>query len=302
MSFLKSKWILMLAALAVILAISVACRLGSEQVSPDSSIPVAPEFTDFYEQNGGVATIGLPISGIFEFDELQVQYFQRMRLEIDVGQNRIQITPLGTHFWDDKDIAANAVIVGEFLEFYEMHGGADVFGAPLSNQFVEGERWVQYFENGMLEWHPDNPAAARVQVAELGRVHYLRSGAIQAHRDQTSRNHLAPLTHTSFAGVILNASVSSPVLYGGEEQSLHVEAVTQEGLPVANQIVRIILSYNKNEPRNLPEQRTNDEGKLDVRLIVPDAEPGETVQVQVNIMSTLGEILGSQAVTYRIWW
>jgi LPXTG-site transpeptidase (sortase) family protein len=53
-----------------------------------------------------------------------------------------------------------------FRQFYEGHGGAVVFGFPLTEVYLEESRPVQYFERARLEWHAES---LTVQVGHLGR-------------------------------------------------------------------------------------------------------------------------------------
>jgi hypothetical protein len=59
-------------------------------------------------------------------------------------------------------------VQGEFLHFFYLYGGLESLGYPLTEQ-ITLEGWtVQYFENGRLEFHPENQPAYRVTVGWLG--------------------------------------------------------------------------------------------------------------------------------------
>jgi hypothetical protein len=63
---------------------------------------------------------------------------------------------------------------GEFRDFYMLHGGAQMFGPPLSEEYwgvsqVTGRTLrMQLFERVKLELDPDAPAGQRVRLAPLG--------------------------------------------------------------------------------------------------------------------------------------
>lgn len=61
-------------------------------------------------------------------------------------------------------------VCGEFRDFFEIRGGVEIFGYPLTEAFIDpthnGLR-VQYFQRARMEWHPYNPAAYRVQLGLL---------------------------------------------------------------------------------------------------------------------------------------
>jgi hypothetical protein len=65
-------------------------------------------------------------------------------------------------------------VQGAFLDFYDAKGGSLLFGAPITDQLVEGGRTVQYFAKARFELWPENPAGFQVQLgllaAQLGKV------------------------------------------------------------------------------------------------------------------------------------
>ena len=63
----------------------------------------------------------------------------------------------------------NRCMEGAFRDYWQLHGGLEVLGLPISQAFVD-ERGliVQYFERAILEWHPEQPAAYQVLLTRLG--------------------------------------------------------------------------------------------------------------------------------------
>lgn len=57
---------------------------------------------------------------------------------------------------------------GEFLDYFNQHGGLRIFGYPITEQIVLNGRTVQYFQRGRLELHLENQAPYRVQLGLLG--------------------------------------------------------------------------------------------------------------------------------------
>ncbi len=45
---------------------------------------------------------------------------------------------------------------GVFRDYWRRFGGLEIFGYPLTEQRLEGDLWVQYFERARFEYHPDN--------------------------------------------------------------------------------------------------------------------------------------------------
>jgi hypothetical protein len=44
---------------------------------------------------------------------------------------------------------------GEFLKYWQQHGGLSIFGYPISEPFTERGYTVQYFERNRFEYHPE---------------------------------------------------------------------------------------------------------------------------------------------------
>jgi DMSO/TMAO reductase YedYZ molybdopterin-dependent catalytic subunit len=57
---------------------------------------------------------------------------------------------------------------GRFLTFWSQHGGLATFGYPLTEEFEEDGRTVQYFERQRFELHPENAAPYDVLLGLLG--------------------------------------------------------------------------------------------------------------------------------------
>ncbi len=57
-----------------------------------------------------------------------------------------------------------------FLEFFNAYGGLDVFGYPITNEYVDPLTGVtvQYFENSRFEWWPESAPGQRVKLGLLG--------------------------------------------------------------------------------------------------------------------------------------
>ena len=173
---------------------------------PQTGFCVSGRFLRYYQQHGGLATNGYPLSGVFterleDGKEYAVQYFERTRLEahaeavppydVQLGQFGRRIRPA-----DPPTTALPGAIYfpqtghnlgGRFRDYWETHGGLDQFGYPLSEEFVEtledGKAYtVQYFERARFEYHPENPAEYRVLLGHFGRRILTEVGGTNAPR------------------------------------------------------------------------------------------------------------------------
>lgn len=60
-------------------------------------------------------------------------------------------------------------ICNGFLRYWQTQGGPEVFGYPVSDEFVDNNLTVQFFERARFEWHPGtDPAHWDVQLGRLG--------------------------------------------------------------------------------------------------------------------------------------
>jgi hypothetical protein len=60
-------------------------------------------------------------------------------------------------------------IDGVFLDAWRAWGGATSWGLPLTAEFQENGRTVQYYDFGRFEYHPEDPDGTVVQFGDLGR-------------------------------------------------------------------------------------------------------------------------------------
>jgi hypothetical protein len=58
-------------------------------------------------------------------------------------------------------------VYGAFLDFFEEHGGLEIFGYPISAPYNERGLLVQYFQNARMEWHPRSSHSGTVELGKL---------------------------------------------------------------------------------------------------------------------------------------
>jgi len=281
----------------------VACS-GLERSVPENAgmnIPIDPAFTEFYYSYGGGAVFGQPLTSLFEFEGKQVQYFQRMRLELD-RDNRVLVSPLGAMLYQptaspnsDVELTSPAI----FQSFYEQHGAELVFGSAISPLQNEGNRLVQYFQNGLLEWQPAAPVGQQVQVGELGNLHFIVTGADWAYEKVLGLN---AGTNTTLSHATVEATVRHPILFSHQIQQIYVEARTPEHRVAGNYPVQIRLAGS--ESLLLAEGTTDDSGVVMVEIIeMPAFSAGQYVALDILILSRQKDtILGSKRIIFRQWW
>lgn len=160
---------------------------------------VSQLFLPYYNQHGGVRIFGYPISQLMTVNGRQVQWFERARLEYwpEYQSSAYEVQPglVGVEYTDGRQFPTQSFFTnrpglryfgetshgvgGRFLDFWETHGGLDIFGYPLSDEVIEilpeTNRYhtVQYFQRARLEWHPEYAGTQdEIQIGLLGRALY----------------------------------------------------------------------------------------------------------------------------------
>jgi hypothetical protein len=199
-------------ALALLLVAGTITSPSNAQAAPAASSPfryfketghnIGTRIKTFFETKGGVPIFGLPLTDVVQEGNLQVQYFERAKLELhpEFEPNfYVSIAQLGRaaaqgrteEAFQPREVAEDATttyfkatghsIKLGFRAFWLRNGGVHVFGYPLSEEFSEisaddGQAYtVQYFERVKLEYHPESPNNS-VQIARLGAQALDRSG------------------------------------------------------------------------------------------------------------------------------
>jgi thermitase len=177
---------------------------------PETGHTISGKFKDFWENRGGLAIFGYPISQEFQENGRTVQYFERMVLEdipeyadtraevqprllgMLTTQNRTEtafkrLAPLGspypisadTRYFDETGHS----LKGSFRAFWEANGGMAIFGYPISEPFrmvgSDGQyRLVQYFQRCRMEYFPEQEDTSYViqlglLARDIARTNYL---------------------------------------------------------------------------------------------------------------------------------
>lgn len=183
----------------------MALPTGTAYLFPETGKTVSSVFLQYWQANGGLAQHGLPLSEVLgEVSELDgkpytMQYFERSVFEYhpeNPAASNVLLSKLGTLRYEKKypdgapDQKPNRGAVSElftktgrwvgnpFLRFWQTHSGDRLIGLPISDEFTElndldGKPYtVQYFEQGVLEYHPENPPETQVLLAQLGTLRY----------------------------------------------------------------------------------------------------------------------------------
>lgn len=149
------------------------------------------DFLDYWRHHGGLPIFGYPLTEeITAKDGVTRQYFERAVFERNPdgeGEWAVLLQRLGAELTKQRSHtqpfrplpetdAPNCDYFAEtghrvcngFREYWEEYGGLPVFGFPLSEEFTENGRTVQYFERARFEFHPELGEGGAVQLGLLG--------------------------------------------------------------------------------------------------------------------------------------
>ena len=181
---------------------------GNTRDFPVTGHTVSGEFLTFWQNNGGLAVFGYPLSDVVVENGRAVQYFERQRFEyhpenkapfnILLGllghqkaqnNNLLDTQPFMAHPANSptRDQCIFFSETGHYLcygfrNYWETHGldfgdsgvsyreSLMLFGYPISDEFTDPQTGmtVQYFQRAVFEYHPDNPQQWRILLQRLG--------------------------------------------------------------------------------------------------------------------------------------
>ncbi len=301
---------------------------------PETGHNVRGEFLRFFETRGGVELFGYPLTEEFVEDGVQVQYFEKFRLEWhpeNPKPYRVQLGLLGELLRPrDPPIVASEIPPADhpqrryypetghtvsfvFLTYFDEHGGLDIFGYPITEFVVENGLIVQYFQRTCLEWHEDDPFA-QIQLAPLGKVYLekmgldpslLESAQIQSAPDPTpleTSDQPVPVTSSRREVTELNATASVQyAITGGQsdDQTVHVYVTDQAGQGVEGAEVNVIVRYPTEDRHFLPLY-TDAEGHAAHTFSTGAPLPGYIVIIDVTV--SYGERVVTTQTSFLPWW
>jgi hypothetical protein len=198
-------WLFLLTLLPVTPLVSMAQT--STRTFTETGKTVQGKFLHYWEQHGGLAQQGYPVSEEMEEKNdadgkvYNVQYFERAVFELHpehVGTpHEVQLSLLGIFEYQrrygqkstppqkastDNPITfkeTGKTLGGKFRVYWETHGGLAQQGFPITEEFQEisaldgSTHLVQYFERAVFELHPEYAGTPHeVQLAHLGAFQY----------------------------------------------------------------------------------------------------------------------------------
>ena len=158
---------------------------------PETDLIVSGEFSQFFETYGGVDSLGYPLTREITVDGWRVQYFENGRLEYHPENEpayRVTVGWLGDLLnRRQPPIPSSAIppgnvpnqryfaetghtLSGDFLIYFDTHGGSDRFGLPISEPFLWHGRLTQDFQSARFYWAVKTDEA--VVLESIGQTHF----------------------------------------------------------------------------------------------------------------------------------
>lgn len=308
----------------------VRAQEGSARYFEETGQVIAGPFLVFFEQHGGLATFGYPLTKVFPEDGHDVQYFQRARFELHHPggpDERIVLGALGTALHPGQPpipaseipppdhaerfyFAETGHTVGfAFLRFYQQHGGVDVLGYPITEWIIEPNgRIVQYLERGKLEWYPENPLDKRVQLGMLGTIWVAQH--VDARQTEPSDEGIQlrdaptptpqPPERSDVARLRVNLTLHEPMVGSNVEQTAYVYVADENNWDVAGAFVEVEIQYPNGEREELEFPSTNAAGVSWRTFAMRSFLPGQIVSVHATVR--YGDQQAETSAVCLLWW
>lgn len=277
-------------------------------------------FTAFFDSHGAVEILGYPITDAFIDPQSgwMVQYTENARLELvsqgGSGPVAVRLGALGEALggWDPPLTAEQIPTSADatcryfpesghaachaFLSFFDRMGGAGLFGFPISEFKLEGDRIVQYFQGFRLDWHPEDTTGRTVRVAALGRLHFDRSGY-----DLALLRPNLPQDMVLYQVLELRprTSVAQPLAPAEGEQIISLAVRDQNWNPVPQASI-LLTVHLADEDRLFLMPPTDSRGVS--QLAVGYARQPRGTMVELEFLVARGALQAETRDSFRIWW
>jgi hypothetical protein len=185
--------------LTAIITVLISChshQISSLEMDPisyfeETGHSVKGDFLHFYEIYGGLESLGYPLTEEILVDGWTVQYFEKGRLERHPENEpayRITVGWLGDLLHRRRPPIPNAYIPradlpnlryfpqtghtlsGDFLHYFDVHGGSVRFGMPISEPFLWEGHLTQDFQSARFYWSPQRKPP--VTLEDIGLTHF----------------------------------------------------------------------------------------------------------------------------------
>ena len=284
---------------------------------------VQGDFLVFFDAHGGLETFGYPITEPFEEHGLQVQYFQKARLEAhpdNPDPYKVQLGLLGDELKYRQERVSRPLFPSRrrfyfsetghllsyaFLDHFKEHGGVDIFGYPISEMYYENGRIVQYFQRLKMEWCPEDRTTP-VHIGNLGEVY------VNIYRERIDPLALKKVPHlpkfdtqsltepSHITGMRVAVSLRYSVMGKRDRQVVSVLVTDDNGEPLSGAEVKIFLTNSSGQVLGSNTALlTDSRGFVRTSITVRGGKTGEPVIVRAVV--TYDSLRKSGENLFLIW-
>ncbi len=290
-------------------ALGVAIRAGQEPELASDNRLVVPDnifsrpFGLFLDRYGGEAIFGRPLTEPYLAPDGSVeQIYERAIIYSPAdAPGEVRLRPVGLASGPAEPSVPPAEepesryfeetghnVRWAFLRFYLRYGAERLIGLPLEEADLDQDTLRQRFENAILIYRFDLPAALAVQLAPVGREYLLdRSTPTPPPPTQASTPTGTAATLEQVVIFEVTTWVEQEMIAPGSPQRIWIRILDANGRPVGG--AQPILALNgRRDPLYPFVERTNAEGVTSVELTLDDLAPGEIVNYEIAVAEESG--------------
>lgn len=219
------RLILAISAVLLMLAVAVPAQVAlGASYFPETGHSLEGPFLDYWNAHGGLGQFGYPITDEVVENGRTTQYLERAVFEYwpeNPDPYKVQLRLLGNiltsgraaeapfqrveaasssdHLWYFPE--TGHTLSWGFLSYWQSHGGLDLYGYPISEEFSEvsptdGKTYtVQYFQRNRFEYHPENKGTPyETLLGLLGSEYYHSQSAPQPAPEPAPQPSPAPVS------------------------------------------------------------------------------------------------------------
>ena len=186
-------------------------------------------------------------------------------------------------------------VLAAFKTYYDLHGGENIFGAPITEAFVENGALTQYFENLALVWRQDayGHGIPGVTPKELGVAYAQEMTSTRTAQPAAAAQH----AHTGF---VVHAWATLPFALAQDRQKINVLVVGLQSHPIAGATASLELNTSQGASRLLLPA-TGPDGRTSVSFpvsMVGEGMPTTNYRVHVEVGNARETVAKSFNIRY----
>ncbi len=300
----------------VVLVKGTAQAQNGDQEQFANGIVVEGPFLRFYHSAPDPWLLfGYPISGEMVMGNKRVQFFDRARFEMTIGdkEQKVTLANLGWSEFNETYHSLTAIgnpggacrqfpasgrfVCYSFLQFYDENDGPTYFGEPVSDLIRLNDQLVQYFEFARLEWQPNSDNPLHIGLTNVGRISLEKITGVS----------VLPLPPTGIPGrplepadFTVKAFVEQALVAPGAGNTVYVVVQTPLLKPIAGASVHVVANL-KDGKQSFPGATTDVDGIARISIPGLKVDPKQIVQIEVSV-DLVGGKSHSATTWYRVWY